>query len=270
MAADSVRAVLRSLGVRATKSLGQHFLTDARVADRQVAYAGVQPRDVVLEIGPGVGVLTERLARRADRVVCIEKDRRLAAYVARLGENVRVVAGDATRVKWPPFDILVSNLPYNISSPVIFRVLEARYRRAVLMVQAEFAERMVSKPGSPEYGRLTVGVAAWAEARILERVPASVFVPRPKVDSAIVWIAPRPPPFPLADPHRFSRVVQAAFAHRRKTLANALTVEAERLGLTPANVRERISTTTFAGRRAGTLSPAEFSLLSDALFPPKD
>lgn len=267
--APSVRRVLGTLGVRATKSLGQHFLADPAVADRQVGYAEPNPEDVVLEVGPGLGILTERLRRVARRVVCIEKDPRLASHVAQLGGNVQVIPGDATRIDWLPFDIFVSNLPYNISSPVVFRLLDARYRTAVVMVQAEFAERMVSGPGGRDYGRLSVGVAISASARILERVPASAFVPPPKVDSAIVRLAPRSPDFSIADRDRYRKVVQASFAHRRKTLANGLAAEAATLGLTPVQLRGRLSTTTFGDRRAETLSPREFSLLTGALFPPK-
>ncbi|MHB8606144.1 MAG: rRNA adenine N-6-methyltransferase family protein, partial [Thermoplasmatota archaeon] len=133
---------------RARPRLGQHFLRDTRVADRAVAFADVRASDVVLEIGPGKGVLTRPLAAVAARVVAIELDKTLAASLrAELPANVELIEGDAVKVEWPRFDLCVSNLPYQVSSPVLFKLLETPgWRAAVLMVQREFAERLVAKP----------------------------------------------------------------------------------------------------------------------------
>src|SRR5205809_6454007 len=127
------REVLADLGVRPRRRMGQHFLIDARVAARQVAHAQIRPSDVVLEIGPGLGVLTRQLVERAKRVVAIEADRRFAAYLRQTFPEIDVIEGDALRVEWPAFDVLASNLPYRISSPLTFRLLDHPFDRAVRM-----------------------------------------------------------------------------------------------------------------------------------------
>src|SRR5437867_8888154 len=191
------REVLADLGVRPRRRMGQHFLIDARVAARQVAHAQIRPSDVVLEIGPGLGVLTRLLAERAKRVIAIESDRRFAPYLRRRLPQVEVIQGDALRVDWPRFDVMTSNLPYQISSPLTFRLLDHAFDRAVLMYQWEFARRMRASPGTADYSRLTVGVYRRAACEILERVPRNAFYPQPRVDSALVSLVPRPAPFPL-------------------------------------------------------------------------
>lgn len=235
--ADSGRA-LRALGVKPRKGAGQHFLVDSRIAERQVAYARVGPSDVVLEIGPGLGVITQRLAMKARRVIAIEADGRLAAHLRKTVPEAEIVHGDALRVEWPPFDLMVSNLPYQISSPLTFALLEHPFDRAVLMYQWEFAKRMVARPATPDYSRLTVGVFRRAETKILERVPRSAFHPQPRVDSALVALDPRPSPFPVEDPALHDALVGALFEHRRKTIENGL----------------RLAWPSFAGR-FGTLEP---------------
>src|SRR5438445_11322758 len=214
--------VLADLGVRPRRRMGQHFLIDARVAARQVAHAQIRRSEVVLEIGPGLGVLTRLLAERAKRVVAIEADRRFAEYLRRTLPDVEVISGDALKVEWPPFDVLASNLPYQISSPLTSRLLAHAFDRAILMYQWEFARRMRAKPGTADYSRLTVGVYRRAACEILERVPRNAFYPQPRVDSAIVSPVPTPSPFPLEEPGRFDAVVDALFAHRRQTAANGL------------------------------------------------
>src|SRR3990170_1094284 len=178
---ESPRRVLAELGVRPRKGLGQHFLVYSRVAARHIAYAKVGPSDVVLEIGPGLGVLTRELVVRARRVIAIEADRRLAARLRRSIPEADVMEGDALKVEWPPFDVMASNLPYRISSPLTFRLLDASFDRAVLMYQWEFARRMVAKPGTPDYSRLSVGVYRRAKCEVLERVPRNAFRAPPRV-----------------------------------------------------------------------------------------
>src|SRR6267143_178021 len=132
---DDPRRLLADLGVRPRRAMGQHFLIDPRVAARQVAHAQIRRSDVVLEIGPGLGVLTRLLAEKAKRVVAIEADRRFAEYLRHTLPDGDVIAGDALKVDWPSFDVMASNLPYQISSPLTFRLLECAFRRAVLMYQ---------------------------------------------------------------------------------------------------------------------------------------
>lgn len=240
------------------KSRGQNFLIDGRVADRQVAYADIGEDDVVLEVGPGYGVLTERLVEKASSLHAIEVEPELAEYNRqRFGERLDLIEGDALRIDWPRFDVFVSNLPYSISTPMIFRILEHDFRRAVVMVQKEFADRMVAEHGTLDYSRLSVGVYYRCFAEIVETVPPSRFRPRPKVDSAIVVLTPRPPPFPVKDPVLFQEVVDRTFQHRRKTIRSALRSH----DLLPADE----AGIPFLDERVEVLRPEEIGQLADSL-----
>ena len=263
--ATDVEADLRRLGIRASRGLGQHFLIDERVARRQVERASIQEGETVLEVGPGLGVLTRILGTRARRVIAIEKDRRLADALRALGGPIEVVHGDALKVEWPAFDVMVSNLPYRISSPVTFRLLDRPFDRAVLMFQREFAERLIARPGTKDYSRLTVNVAHRAECEILERVPRSAFHPQPRVDSAIVRLVRRAPAYHAMDETSFHAVVDATFLHRRKTIANALRLEWRRFDTDRDRWRETLLSLPFLDRRAGDLSPAEFATLANGI-----
>ena len=263
MRATDVEAELRRLGIRASRGLGQHFLIDERVARRQIERASIEEGETVFEVGPGLGVLTRILGTRATRVIAVEKDRRLANALRALGGPVEVVHGDALKVEWPAFDVMVSNLPYRISSPVTFRLLDGPFDRAVLMFQREFAERLVARPGTKDYSRLTVNVAHRAECEILERVPRSAFHPQPRVDSAIVRLVRRAPAYGVTDEGTFRAVVDATFLHRRKTIGNALRLEWKRFHADRDRWRERLASLPFLGRRAGDLSPADFATLAN-------
>ena len=265
MNAAEVRNRLESLGVRARKGLGQHFLTDERVAHRQVEYAGVAADDVVLEIGPGLGVLTRPLLRKAAKVVAVEKDQKLARGLRELDGNLEILEGDAVKVPLPRFDKIVSNLPFQISSPITFRLLEVPFDRAVLMYQDEFARRLVARRGDEDYSRLSVKTYVRARTGIIERVPRSAFWPQPKVDSAIVLLEPRPAPFRVADWAVFDAVVDATFQHRRKAIENALRLSWERFAPSEETLKVRLKAAPFRRRRPEELTPAEFGELADAL-----
>lgn len=201
--------------------LGQHFLRDIRYAERAVEWAALRPTDTVLEVGPGKGVLTRLLAPRVAKLVAVELDPELAAGIAAAAlQNLELLRGDAVQVDLPAFDACVSNLPYQISSPFLFRLLERDFRVAVLMVQKEFADRLVAKVGTSDYGRLSVNAQRRADVELLTRVPPGAFDPPPKVDSAIVRITPRAPAFDV--PPNYDAVVERAFAQRRKKLSNSL------------------------------------------------
>lgn len=240
--------------------LGQHFLRDVRYAERAVEAAGLRQDDVVLEVGPGKGVLTRLLAPRVARVVAVEIDEALADLVEGAAlPNVELVRGDAVKVDLPPFTACVSNLPYQISSPFLFRLLARDFRVAVLLVQKEFADRLVAKPDTSDYGRLSVNAQRRAEVRILARVPPGAFDPPPRVDSALVLIRPRPPAFAVPDEATYDLVVEAAFGQRRKKLANAL-------ASLPPPLRDRLAGIPHAERRAGELTPEEFAQVTAHLM----
>jgi 16S rRNA (adenine1518-N6/adenine1519-N6)-dimethyltransferase len=268
--------LLKKYGIRLSKRTGQHLVIDSAVLERMVGYAGLSKEDVVLEIGTGTGDLTARLADAAKEVMSIESDARLlrlARERLRGRKNVRLIHGDATRVKFPDFDKAVANLPYGISSAITFKLLEHGFELAVLMYQREFAERMVAKPGSADYGRLTVNVYYRAEAEILEEVPPEAFFPPPKVTSAVVRLKPRDPPFKVADEGRFFAVVRALFQHKRQRVRNSLLrsfeqvfpgrrfskVERRRL------IDDRLSK-EIAETRVMDLPPEKFGEVADNLF----
>ncbi|MHB8585197.1 MAG: 16S rRNA (adenine(1518)-N(6)/adenine(1519)-N(6))-dimethyltransferase RsmA [Thermoplasmatota archaeon] len=252
--------------------LGQHFLTDPRIVEASVHAAGLGLDDIVLEIGPGRGILTRALAAAAGRVVAIELDGDLALSLRdEVPANVEIVRGDAVTSPWPAFTACVSNLPYEASSPLLFRLLDEGtslgMRRAVLMVQREFALRLVAAPDTADYGRLTVERALRAEAKILRRVPRGAFNPPPRVESALVELRPRPPPFPLDHEALFHGVVRAAFTQRRKMLGNALSEARHLLGV-PGEALERAleeDAIPHAQKRPGEIEPRGFAEIADAL-----
>jgi len=205
----------------AVKKLGQHFLVDRRVLSRIGDYASLDLGDRVLEIGPGTGNLTEVLSARAGTVFAIEVDPSLASSLEGRFDNVVVLRGDALRVSLPDYNKIVSNLPYQISSKITFRLLERPFDLAVLMYQREFAERMVAKPGTKEYGRLTINVSLRAEAEILERVPRGAFRPMPQVESAIVRLRPRDERIAV-DERIFDDLTRTIFSMRRKKVKRSL------------------------------------------------
>lgn len=218
-------ALLRKHGIRLSRRAGQEQVVDAGILERMVDYAELSRDDIVLEIGAGIGNLTLLLARHAGRVIAVERDRELVKILEeRLKKhpNVELLCGDALRVQLPEFKKVVANLPYRISSDITFRLLEHKFELAVLMYQREFAERLVARPGSDDYSRLTVNVNYRASVELLEEVSPEAFFPQPKVTSSIVRLRPREPPFEVRDERIFFNVVRALFQHRRQRVRNAL------------------------------------------------
>ncbi len=224
-----VRQVLRELGIRPRKALGQHFLHDRAIVRRIVETAQLPPDALVVEIGPGLGILTEELARRARSVIAVELDARLAEQLAERfhGTNVRIVHGDALEVdlaaltgQCPYF--VVANLPYNVATPILERLLTSDHppERLVVMVQREVAERMAARPPAMSY--LGVLVQFFALPRVAFRIGPGAFTPPPKVESAVVVLDRRTPPLPKHHWDSFFALVRAGFAQRRKMLLNAL------------------------------------------------
>jgi 16S rRNA (adenine1518-N6/adenine1519-N6)-dimethyltransferase len=262
-----------------TRALGQHFLRDAGVAHRIVALVAPTPRDLVVEIGPGQGALTGLLAEACGRLLALEAD---AALAGRLRErfagadHVEIREADARSFDYAALRALrpdpegrvlaVGNLPYSVSKPILMALVEAG--RAIdemaLMLQREVAERIAAAPGTRVYGSLSVLTQMAADVRVAFGVPPGAFRPPPQVDSAVVHLRVRSaPPVPIADARRFRAVVRAAFGQRRKNLANAL---AAGLGLAAERARALVAGAGIdPGRRAETLSLAEFARLADAL-----
>ncbi len=267
MRAEEVKAVLESIGKRPTKRLGQHFMLDSQILRRMVEAADLSPNDTVLEIGPGLGNLTEELLNTGAKVRAIEQDPEFVRFLKRrFGERLELVEADAVEAFLPEFDKVVSNLPYQISSPITFKLLEAGFNLGILMLQQEFAERMVAKPGTRDYGRLTVGVYYHSSCEILFDVSRSSFWPQPKVDSCVVRLVPRPPPFKVVNHDLFSEVTRAIFSHRRKKIANALKSDTTISSKLAERSMPLLVGLPHASDRAEELTPEMIGELSDALY----
>jgi 16S rRNA (adenine1518-N6/adenine1519-N6)-dimethyltransferase len=255
---SEVRAILTRIGVSPTKERGQNFLLDERVADREIAYLNIEPGETALEVGPGLGMLTERLLPVA-KVFCIELDRRICGYLKeRFDGRIELAEADALRAPFPAFDRFISNVPYSISSPLIFRLLTYRFKRAVLMVQKEFADRMTAAPGSDDYSRLTVMTYYRARCEVLEQVPRSRFWPEPEVDSTVISLEPRPAPFPVEDEAFYIRLVEILFQSRRKKIRTIL--RNQRL-----ITQEQSLWLPHMDDRVEVLSPEQIGLLAEAI-----
>ncbi len=273
-----MREVLGRHGFHFSKSLGQNFLIDGSVLDRIAEGAELSEEDVVLEVGPGIGVLTQVLCERAGRVVAVEIDRGLLPVLDEtLSEysNVEVVLGDILRLDLPQlFEEkfagkqvkVVANLPYYITTPIIMNFFEKKLpvERIVVMVQKEVADRMQAVPSTKAYGTLSIAVQYYAEAKIVTTVSAGSFFPPPNVDSAVIALIRREKPaVDVKDEDLFFRVVKAAFAQRRKTLPNTLS---STMGVAKDLLREALAKAEIDPMRRGeSLSLEEFGRLADAI-----
>ena len=256
------------------KRLGQHFLTDHNIVRKIVAAAQLGPDDTVLEIGPGRGILTKALCEQAGKVIAVEVDRSLeeTLHEALTGAtNLDLRFGDALDFAYdtlPQGTVVVANLPYVITTPLLFTLLEARARidRMVLMVQAEVAKRFVAKPGTKDYGILSVLTQYRTVPTLAFSVSAGCFRPKPAVSSTVVTMAVRrEPAVAVTDEVLFIRLVRAAFAHRRKILANSLRDE----GLTPERIAPALAVAGIdPTARAETLDLRDFAALANALARP--
>jgi len=273
----SPRALLDRYDLRAKKSWGQNFLGDEEILDEIAALAVPRAGDRVVELGAGLGHLTARLLARGARVVAIERDRDMARVLrGELGDRIDLREADAARLDFGALAreeasgrvAVVGNLPYHLTSPILFSLVDQapHVARAVFLLQREVADRLAAPAGDRESGILSVLLQREADVSIERLVPPGAFHPPPKVHSAVLCALFRPPKEPIVDPARFRRLVKAGFAQRRKTLGKALaaahlaTPEALATALAAAGVDPR--------RRGETLSISEWTAIERALPPP--
>ena len=267
------RHILKAFDLHASKRLGQNFLIHGGTVEAIVETADICPGDRVLEIGPGIGTLTQGLAEAGASVTAVELDKKLPAVLAETlsgYDRVRIVGGDILKTDIPalmgeePFKV-VANLPYYITTPILLTLLERRLpiTRIVTMVQREVAERMIALPGGRDYGALSVAVQYYTEPRLAIEVSPRCFLPPPAVESAVMdCVVRKTPPVEVEDEKHFFRVVRAAFGQRRKTIGNAL----KSFGLPRDILQGALSKAGIDPLRRGeTLSLSEFAALAGTL-----
>ena len=239
--------------------LGQNFLIDKNVAQREVENSKITKDDIVLEIGPGKGVLTNLLAEKAKKVIAIEIDKKLVDNLE-LPDNVVLINDDAVKIDFktlPRFNKIVSNLPFQISSPITFKILDYDFDLAILIYQKEFAYRMIAKPGNKNYSRLSVNVYYKAKCEMIEIVPKNCFNPKPKVDSAVIKLIPRTSPaFSVSDEKFFFDLTKILFNHRRKKIKTIL----------KNNYSFDLKKIPFLNNRVEELIPEDIGNLSNILY----
>lgn len=269
---EVVHYICKRFDIKMSKKLGQNFLIKRGIVDEIVHAAELTPGEPVLEVGPGIGTLTQGLAQSGADVTAIELDRRLlevldttlASY-----DNVRIIHGDVLKLDVPsimnhkPFKV-VANLPYYITTPIIMSLLESKLpiERLVVMVQKEVALRMVAKPGTKDYGALSVAVQYYTEPDIVLDVPPKSFLPAPAVTSSVIRCVLRDkPPVDVIDEKLFFRVVKAGFAQRRKTFSNTM----KTTGLSKDRIEELLAKANIDGQRRGeTFTIQEFADVANA------
>lgn len=270
--------VIKKFGLRLEKSLGQHFLIDQNILNKTIDAASLTKDDVVVEVGPGIGTLTQALAQKAGTVIAIELSRRLQPaldYTLGKYNNVNIVFADALSVDLrslpnglPVPNKLVSNLPYQIATPLLATYLDkfAELSLYVVMIQKEVADRIVAKPATSEYGSFSVKAQFYADVDRIAVVSKNVFIPPPEVSSAIVRMKRLPEPrVNVVSRELFFKVVKAAFWQRRKTIKNSLQGSPE-LRFSPEEIARALSEAGIDARRRGeTLSIKEFASLTNAL-----
>ncbi len=263
-----VHNILRKYGIRGGDH-DQHFLVDKLILDRIVAAADIRAHETILEIGAGIGNLTERLMKQAGKVIAIERDPVLVDVLRdRFGENdkLEIIPGDVLEVDFPPFDKVVSNLPYSISSEITFKLLKHDFELGILMYQYEFAQRMVAHANSGDYSRLSVNTYYFADSSIIMKIPRSAFSPPPEVLSAVVRLKPRPSPFEVADEKYYLDFVTAVFGQRRKKIRNSIIRNRQVIGI--EGIRDFISElpAEMLDKRPENLEPEELAHLANLLY----
>ncbi len=278
------KEILKKYGFSFKKSLGQNFLIDTNILRNIVEHAGLTSESGAIEVGPGIGALTEQLAKACKKVVAFEIDQRLLPILDdTLGPypNTKIIHEDVLKANVKEViekefagmeDVMVvANLPYYVTTPIIMKLLEERLpiRGIVVMLQKEVADRIAAKPGTKNYGSLSIAIQYYTEAETVMIVPKTVFVPQPNVDSAVIRLIRRKEPlFPVIDEDFFFTVTRGSFAQRRKTILNNLMSALPNGKEKKELILNALAQTEIeSSRRGESLSIEEFAKLSDALYP---
>ncbi|MBY0026048.1 16S rRNA (adenine(1518)-N(6)/adenine(1519)-N(6))-dimethyltransferase RsmA [Priestia aryabhattai] len=280
---NRTKEILKKYGFTFKKSLGQNFLIDTNILHRIVDHAEITEETGAIEIGPGIGALTEQLAKRAKKVLAFEIDQRLLPILADTLSpypNAKVIHQDVLKADLKEtleqeFEniedlMVVANLPYYVTTPILMKLLEEQIpvRGIVVMLQKEVADRIAAKPGTKEYGSLSIAIQYYTEAETVMIVPKTVFNPQPNVDSAVIRLLRRPKPaVEVQDEAFFFQIVRASFGQRRKTILNNLVNNLPNGKQKKADIEQALATAEIDPKRRGeTLSIQEFGTLSDQLL----
>ena len=257
---NNTKQILDKYNLRLDKNKSQNYLIDNNKLNLILENANIQPDETILEIGAGIGTLTIPMAEKDSNIVKVLKQRIKDENI----ENIEVINEDALKIEYPSFDKVVSNLPYQISSPVTFKLLKYPFKKAILMYQLEFAERMQAKPGTKEYSRLTVALYFRADIHIIDIVPPNAFIPQPKVKSAIIELIPQN----CEEPTKiFEDTTRALFQHRNKKVKKALIQSAHELKSDKKELKKKLNDVDdeILERKVFTLTPEEILVLSKKL-----
>jgi 16S rRNA (adenine1518-N6/adenine1519-N6)-dimethyltransferase len=258
--------LLRLYGFFPKKRLGQHFTVNSDMLQRLVSHASLTEDDVVLEVGAGLGFLTQLLSSKCKKAIAIEVDPKIVGILRKQLhslQNVDLIEGDILKISLPPFNKVVSTPPYSISSPLLFRLLERKFDWAVLILQKEFAERLAASVGSKDYGRLTVTIYYRADVELLDYVPRTMFYPPPDVDSMMVRLKPRDPPFQVDDEETFFELVRTLFTQRNRKVRNGLIPFLRKREITGKEAVELADSTVYSAKRVRELAPEDFGILAN-------
>lgn len=266
---NNTKEILDKYNIRLDKNKSQNYLIDNNKLENILQAANIQDNETILEIGAGIGTLTIPMASKALKVIAIEKDPVIAdilrqRIIKKKIDNVEIINEDALKIDYPPFDKIVSNLPYQISSPVTFKLLDYDFKKAILMYQYEFAKRMTAEVNTKEYSRLSVALYYRADIRIIDTLPPEAFIPRPKVNSAVIELI-RKKDVELNE--YFDDVVRALFQHRNKKARKALTQSAHELHSDKKEMKELLSgvDNTLLEEKVFKLTPEEILVISEII-----
>ena len=275
----TTKSILAKYGIRLNKNLGQNYLIDKNKRDQVINFGDISKEDIVLEIGAGIGTLTIELAKRAKKVIAIEQDSNICEILnRRLKEekidNVELINEDALKIEFPKFNKIVSNLPYQISSPITFKFLDYDFDSAVLMYQKEFGDRMNGEVGSKNYSRLSAMLYFKCDVNTLTDVSCESFIPKPKVDSVVIGLTPKESELNSDEFNVYSKFCKALFQHRNKKIRNAL-IDSRHVvsNLDKKEIKKRLNDISdeklndYLTKRVIVLSPEEILFISKELNP---
>lgn len=260
--------LLRFHKIKPKKRLGQNFVINSELLKRMVSCASINEKDIVLEVGAGLGFLTQILAKKCMRVIAVEVDPNLMKILRKKTHNllnVELIKGDILNLSVPQFNKVVSFPPYSISSSLLLWLLKRKYDCIVLTFQKEFTEKLVSAVGSKNYGRLTVVTHYIAKVDFLNHVPRNMFYPSPDVDSVIVRFKPREPPFFVENKEFFFELLRILFTQRNRKVRNASISILRKKGGNKGNTMKLADSLPFSNKRVRELTPQDFAILSNEI-----